>query len=234
MLDALDRANLFLVPLDGHRRWYRYHHLFADVLHAHLLEERPGDVPELHRRAAAWYAEAGQIEAAVRHALAGRRRRRAPPTSSSSPFRALRRERREDVIRRWVDELPDDVVRDRPVLAIALIGGLMASNDFDGVDRRLDHVEDLLTRAGRGAGRRRPTTSSPGLPAAVEMYRAALALIGGDPAGAIARAQRAIEAAVDGRRPGHRSDGRPVRAGVLDHRRPRRRPRQLRDLHCRR
>ena len=51
MLEALDRANLFLVPLDGRRTWYRYHHLFGDVLRSHLLEERPGDVPELHRRA---------------------------------------------------------------------------------------------------------------------------------------------------------------------------------------
>ena len=59
MLEALDHDNLFLVPLDGHRRWYRYHHLFGDVLHAHLLEERPDDVPELHRRAAGWYADAG-------------------------------------------------------------------------------------------------------------------------------------------------------------------------------
>ena len=52
MLEALERANLFLVPLDDQRRWYRYHHLFADVLRAHLLEEQPGEVPELHRRAA--------------------------------------------------------------------------------------------------------------------------------------------------------------------------------------
>ena len=59
MLEALDRANLFLIPLDDRRRWYRYHHLFGDVLHAHLLEERPGDVAELHRRAAGWYADAG-------------------------------------------------------------------------------------------------------------------------------------------------------------------------------
>ena len=50
-LEALDRGNLFLVPLDDRRRWYRYHHLFADVLHARLLDEQPGDLPELHRRA---------------------------------------------------------------------------------------------------------------------------------------------------------------------------------------
>ena len=51
MLEALERGNLFLVPLDDRRQWYRYHQLFADVLQAHLLDEQPDDVPELHRRA---------------------------------------------------------------------------------------------------------------------------------------------------------------------------------------
>src|SRR6266540_11564 len=55
MLEALDRGNLFLVPLDDRREWYRYHHLFADVLRARLLDEQPGQVPDLHRRASEWY-----------------------------------------------------------------------------------------------------------------------------------------------------------------------------------
>jgi len=194
LLEALDRANLFLVPLDGRRAWYRYHHLFGDVLRSHLLEERPGDVPELHRRASDWYAEAGQVEAAVRHALAGGHVDRAADLVEST-FRALGRERREDLVSHWAHVLPDEAVRSRPVLAIALIGGLMAGNEFDGVDRRLDDVEDLLTRpvaelvvVDRDELAR--------VPAEVEMYRAALALVGGDPAGAIARAQRAIDVAV--------------------------------------
>ncbi|MEZ4596766.1 MAG: hypothetical protein R3C32_07935 [Chloroflexota bacterium] len=54
MLDALDRANLFLVPLDERRRWYRYHHLFADMLRTFLMDESPDEVPELHRRASHW------------------------------------------------------------------------------------------------------------------------------------------------------------------------------------
>lgn len=195
MLEALDRANLFLVPLDGHRSWYRYHHLFGDVLLAHLLDERPGDVPDLHRRAAGWYAEAGQTEAAVRHALSGGDAERAADLVELA-FRTLGRERREDLLGQWAHELPDDVVRDRPVLAIALIGGLMASNEFDGVDLRLDHVEQLL--AGPATDLvvldRRELAR---LPACVDMYRAALALIGGDPVGAIQRAERAIEAAAD-------------------------------------
>ena len=71
MLEALDRANLFLVPLDDRRRWYRYHHLFADVLRAHLLDEQPDEVPELHRRASDWYEQNGDRSEAIRHALAG-------------------------------------------------------------------------------------------------------------------------------------------------------------------
>jgi LuxR family transcriptional regulator, maltose regulon positive regulatory protein len=196
MLEALDRANLFLVPLDGHRSWYRYHHLFGDVLHAHLLQERPGDVSELHRRAASWYAEAEDTEAAVRHALAGGDVERAADLVELA-FRTLGRERREDLLRRWAHELPADVLRDRPVLAIALIGGLMASNEFDGVDQRLDQVEQLLAKPATDlvvANR----DELPRMPASVEMYRAALALIGGDPGGAIKRAQQAMEVAVDG------------------------------------
>src|SRR2546429_2676370 len=54
-LEALERANLFVVPLDDRRRWYRYHHLFADVLRARMLDEQPERVPQLHRRAGGWY-----------------------------------------------------------------------------------------------------------------------------------------------------------------------------------
>ena len=68
----LDRSNLFVVALDDSRHWYRYHHLFADVLRAHLLEERPEEVADLHRRAARWYDAAGEPVPAVRHAARGR------------------------------------------------------------------------------------------------------------------------------------------------------------------
>jgi LuxR family maltose regulon positive regulatory protein len=54
-LEALQRGNFFLIPLDDKRHWYRYHHLFADVLHMHLMAEQPDQVPVLHRRASEWY-----------------------------------------------------------------------------------------------------------------------------------------------------------------------------------
>jgi LuxR family maltose regulon positive regulatory protein len=71
MLEALDCANLFLVPLDDRRRWYRYHHLFAGVLQVHLLAEQPEAIAGLHRRAADWYEANGQRSEAAQQALAG-------------------------------------------------------------------------------------------------------------------------------------------------------------------
>src|SRR2546423_3679018 len=71
-LVALARGNLFLVPLDDRRRWYRYHQLFADVLQARLRDEQPDDVPDLHRRASGWLEQNGGPSEAIRHALAAR------------------------------------------------------------------------------------------------------------------------------------------------------------------
>ena len=141
-LEALDRANLFLVPLDDSRHWYRYHHLFADMLQARLLDERPDEVGELHRRASNWYDRDGQPGPAVRHAVAaGDVDRAADLVERASP--ALRRARQEATVRGWLDVIPDDVVRTRPVLAAGLIGALMSSNEFDGVEERLQDLERL-------------------------------------------------------------------------------------------
>ncbi|WP_395691335.1 LuxR C-terminal-related transcriptional regulator [Nocardioides sp.] len=196
MLDALERQNLFLVPLDDHRTWYRYHHLFADVLRAHLAQTRPGVAAELHRRASRWFAEHGDLEEAVRHALrAGDSATAAELAEVAIP--TLSRERREDVIRAWVDELPDEVVGDRPVLAIGLVGGLMSSNDFPRVEGRLQELERMLARP-RAELVVVDRSQLPSIPARIEMYRAALALVAGDPGATIERAGRAVAAAPEG------------------------------------
>ena len=106
MLEALDRGNLFLVPLDDRRQWYRYHQLFADVLQAHLLDEQPDDVPELHRRASAWYEQNGEPSEAIRHALAAEDFERAADlVELAAP--ATRQYRQEVTLRRWLEALPD-------------------------------------------------------------------------------------------------------------------------------
>src|ERR687884_945584 len=125
VLETLERRNLLVVPLDNRRHWYRYHHLFADVLQARLLAERPEDVALLHRRASDWYHEAGDVEAAVRHAFAaGDVDRAADLIELVAP--RLRRRRAEETLRGWITQVPADVLERRPVLASTFIGALMA------------------------------------------------------------------------------------------------------------
>jgi LuxR family maltose regulon positive regulatory protein len=195
MLEALERQNLFLIPLDDQRRWYRYHHLFADVLTAHLLDEAPDDLPRLHRRASDWLADHDDPEGAVRHALAsGDTECAADLVERAIP--EVRRLRNEALIRRWADDLPDDTVRSRPVLAIGIVGALMASNQFDGVERRLDQIQDQLANAGKLVIADRAELGR--VPALIETYRSALALTGGDLTATTAHAREALARASAG------------------------------------
>jgi LuxR family transcriptional regulator, maltose regulon positive regulatory protein len=72
ILDVIERDNLFLVPLDDNRQWYRYHHLFAQVLRRQLANAEPAIAATLHRRASAWHPQSGSAEEAIDHALAAR------------------------------------------------------------------------------------------------------------------------------------------------------------------
>ena len=88
LLESVEQANLFLLPLDEERRWWRYHHLFADLLRANLQAQFPDRVPELHRAASAWYEQHGLPEEAIRHALAAGDTRRGRRRSSRSTSRS--------------------------------------------------------------------------------------------------------------------------------------------------
>jgi LuxR family maltose regulon positive regulatory protein len=202
-LEALDRANLFVVPLDDSRRWYRYHHLFADVLRTHLRDERPAELGDLHRRASRWYDQAREPSAAVGHALAsGDVERAADLVERAIP--ALQRDRQEATIRSWLDQIPDEVVRARPVLATGFIGALMSRGEFDQVPGRLRDVERLLhaSMPDVAGGPRRPSelmvvdeAELARLRGTLELYWAGLALVAGDASGTHRHAQQAIERA---------------------------------------
>ena len=115
MLEALDRANLFVVALDDERRWYRYHHLFAEVLRSHLQQTWPALVPILHQRASAWYEQHQSLTEAVRHALAvpdfERAARLIEPIALPVAFQGQLY-----MILEWLNTLPEAVVRTRPFL----------------------------------------------------------------------------------------------------------------------
>ena len=201
MLEALDRGNLFLVPLDDRRQWYRYHQLFADVLQAHLLDEQPADVPGLHRRACAWYEQNGEPSEAIRHALAAKDFERAADlVELAAP--ATRQYRQEATLRRWLEALPEELLQVRPVLSNAYAGSLLVRGEVEGVESHLQNAERWLD----------PTTGGPprflarspemvvvdeegfrALPAAIAVHRAGQARILGDAAGTVAHARRALE-----------------------------------------
>ena len=116
-LSTLEQSNLFLLPLDRRREWYRYHGLFRDLLRAELARAEPDVVPELHRRAADWYEAGGDYEAAMGHARASGDTERAArlfgrwylPTLFSGRLRATDR---------WVRQFNEDEVQRYPWLAV--------------------------------------------------------------------------------------------------------------------
>jgi LuxR family maltose regulon positive regulatory protein len=200
-LAALERGNLFLVPLDDHRHWYRYHRLFADVLQAHLLDEQPAAVPELHQRASIWYEQNGEPAEAIDHALAAEDFERAADLIELA-IPELRRDRREATLRRWLKVIPDELLRVRPVLNIGFVGALVSGGQLEGIKERLRDAEQWLDAGTAGSARSKPPSSDmvvrdleelPRLPGTIEMYRAALALVAGDRPGTVMHAKRAID-----------------------------------------
>ena len=195
-LEMLDRANLFVVPLDDHRRWYRYHHLFGDVLRARLMGEQPEQVHELHRRASDWYEANGDRSEAIGHAMAGEDFERAAQLIElAAP--TMRQSRQESTLRRWLEAIPRGLFEARPVLSTTLVGARMATGDSTGVEALLQNAERWLDHS-------RDAALGPivfdedeysRLPAQVAMYRAALALLAGDLTGTIGHASRIFELA---------------------------------------
>jgi LuxR family maltose regulon positive regulatory protein len=188
-LEALDRGNLFLVPLDDRRQWYRYHQLFADVLRARLLDERPELAPELHRRACEWHEEHGDRSEAIRHAMAGGNVDRAADLV-------------ELAIPATLEALPDELIRTRPVLSVAYAATLLEGGRVEGVDARLRDAERWLdtTADGRAGPRSRATAmvvvdqdAFRRLPGSIALYRAALAMAHGDVAGTRTHAQQVLD-----------------------------------------
>jgi LuxR family maltose regulon positive regulatory protein len=202
-LAALERGNLFVVPLDDRRRWYRYHQLFADVLRAHLLDGQPDDVAVLHRRASAWHEQNGERSEAIRHALAAEDFERAAGLVELA-IPAMRRDRQDAAVRGWLRALPDELIRVRPVLSVGYAWALLAGGELDGVEARLRDAERWLdTAADTREGPEAPSTEMVfaddeelrRLPLSIAVYRAAQAQGRGDVAATMRHARRALDLA---------------------------------------
>jgi LuxR family maltose regulon positive regulatory protein len=155
MLEALERDNLFVVPLDDKRHWYRYHHLFADVLRAHLPEELPDHLPQLHQRAAAWFEARGMAAEAIEHAhSAGDHETVARlMVANAEEFERIGRFAS---IARWSASLPQEMVRRRPRLALIYASAALAVESNLAAARELtawaeEAIDAIETGGGVGA-----------------------------------------------------------------------------------
>jgi LuxR family transcriptional regulator, maltose regulon positive regulatory protein len=175
-LEALQRGNLFLIPLDDKRHWYRYHHLFADVLLMYLNAEQPDQVPALHRRASVWYEQNGSVADAIRHALAAEDfERTADLIERTVP--AMRRSRQESTVLGWLETLPDELFYFRPVLSVHFAGTLLSSGKLEGVEARLLAAERWLdSREDRAEMVVVDEAEFRSLPGSIAVFRAAHAL----------------------------------------------------------
>jgi LuxR family maltose regulon positive regulatory protein len=142
-LEMLEHANLFIVPLDEERCWYRYHHLFADLLRRRLRQNQPEQVPGLHIRASEWHEQNGHADEAIEHALSAENFERAAH---------LVEELAETVwgcgeqikLRRWIEGLPTELVFSKPQLCIFHAWSLFAAGQQDAAERSVQAAEQAI------------------------------------------------------------------------------------------
>jgi LuxR family transcriptional regulator, maltose regulon positive regulatory protein len=196
LLEAAERAGLFLIPLDEVRGWWRYHHLFADLLQARLRQGQPGKPRGLHRAAAAWFDAQGLADETIRHALA----------AGDAAWAARLIERHYDAIflrgesatiQGWISALPAELAQSRPRLLLAQAWMALVGGDVEAAGAPLDAAERAF-----GGAANEPFEPSVGraasllanVPAAIALARAYLAVLHGDAEGMAASASPALPA----------------------------------------
>ena len=195
MLERVERAGLFLLPLDEVRGWWRYHHLFADLLRARLQDEQPARAVPLHRNAAAWYEQHGLADDAIRHALAAGDTARAARLIEQEFDLVYGLRGEAATTQRWLSGLPAEFVRSRPRLLLAQAQLAAAAGRVEAVEPLLDAAE----RAAAGAAEEpfKPTAGSAAsllvnVPALIALHRSNLAQHRGDAEATAAFASQAL------------------------------------------
>jgi ATP/maltotriose-dependent transcriptional regulator MalT len=194
MLERVERANLFLLPLDEVRGWWRYHRLFADLLRVRLRRDLPERLPELHRAAAGWYESVGLVDDVIRHALAAGDAVWAARLLEQH-FDALLRRRELATLQRWLAALPAELVGSRPRLCLAQTHLALGRGDVNAIEPRLDAAEHALVTIAAEPYQPSvdPATSLlANVPAGIALQRAAAAHLRGDAEQTSSYARRAL------------------------------------------
>jgi LuxR family maltose regulon positive regulatory protein len=186
ILEHLEHANLFVIPLDADRGWYRYHHLFADVLRQRLLQEHPDLLPALHKRASGWFEEEGLVTEAVHHALAAQDWVRAVRLIEASGMEVVLGQQVQTVLG-WIEEIPEQLIRERPVLCTIRALALVFSNRPEAAEASLQQAERCLLRGNP------ITDEARAILGRAAVIRAAIARFSGDLERCVAMGCRALE-----------------------------------------
>ena len=182
MLERVEETNLFTVSLDDEKRWYRYHHLFADVLRHRLRRAWPERVSELHRRAAEWYEREGLVTEAIEHALAAGDDDRAARLVEQNAEAMMTRGEAATVLR-WLEKLPGELVRSRPRLCIIYAGEMIVTGHLQAVEPYLQAAERALGEDDSSAdvpGAALADTAFADVPGTISVLRGTLAQVQGD------------------------------------------------------
>ena len=181
IIDYLEHSNLFLIPLDDNREWYRFHHLFADFLRLHLQREEPERIPELHHRASQWYETEGLMDEAIQHALAAGDLENATRLVEGIAGSLVVRRYSKKLLK-WVNQLPPEMGQNFPMLCIWHAWALFFLGQPDAVEPILESAEANRDKA--------PDIPIPGY---ISTVRAYLANLMGDFQKAIDLSRQALE-----------------------------------------
>ncbi len=189
VLDQLEHANLFLIPLDEERRWYRYHYLFAEFLQKELKQRQPGHIPQLHLRASAWYAANNMPSEAVHHSLAAKDIARVNQILAGNALIMVDHVELWEVLRHF-KELPAEEIASNPWLCVAYAWAKAYADPSDGMQEVLRQVEHSLKYVEKEAEKEKMSSYL----AAIQAY---LAWMRGDGDQALEYAQRALDRSLD-------------------------------------
>jgi LuxR family maltose regulon positive regulatory protein len=143
ILEELEAANLFLVPLDGDRNWYRYHHLFADLLKQRLKLSQDHDMQELHLRAREWYSQQGQDRDALQHSLLAEDFETAAELINQLAMEVVQKGEYQTVSG-WINALPESIQKSHPYLWALDVWALRMEGKFDAAESKIAEVEEAI------------------------------------------------------------------------------------------
>ncbi|KPK05770.1 MAG: hypothetical protein AMJ56_15460 [Anaerolineae bacterium SG8_19] len=144
IIERLDQRNLFIIPLDNKREWYRYHHLFADFLRARLRDRPEEDIVDLHRRAAAWYEENSLLAEAIDHALKAEDFQRAGRLIEQNALTTIFGHAQWATLFEWMEALPAEMVKGRPRLSLQYAWALFTTGHWEAAANLLEEIKPVL------------------------------------------------------------------------------------------